>query len=202
MKVLLIDGAKAFAGTRGKLNDTMCEIAKTTLKEFGHEMQETRIDDGYDVDAEVQKFLWAEMIIYQMPAWWMGPPWIVKKYMDEVFNAGNGIFYEDEKEISPDQLKLYGKTGLLQGRHYMLSVTWNAPAETFLEYDHFFDGRGVDAVYLAFHKAHQFLGLKALPTFLAANVDKDPHIDQQIAAYKTRLSRVIWMMAKKNFHDL
>ena len=36
----------------------------------------------------MQKFLWADVVIYQMPGWWMGAPWTVKKYLDEVFTAG------------------------------------------------------------------------------------------------------------------
>lgn len=31
---------------------------------------------------------------------------------------------------------------MLEGRHYMLSVTWNAPVEAFEEFGNFFDGRG------------------------------------------------------------
>lgn len=38
----------------------------------------------------------------------------------------------------------------------MLSVTWNAPVEAFNEFGNFFDGRGVDGVYFAFHKSQQF----------------------------------------------
>ncbi|MDV3444045.1 NAD(P)H-dependent oxidoreductase, partial [Pseudomonas otitidis] len=34
---------------------------------------------------ELQKFLWADVIVWQMPGWWMGAPWTVKRYIDEVF---------------------------------------------------------------------------------------------------------------------
>lgn len=54
----------------------------------------------------------------------------------------------------------------------MLSLTWNAPMEAFTEKDQFFHGVGVDGVYLPFHKANQFLGMDALPTFIANDVIK------------------------------
>ncbi len=38
----------------------------------------------------------------------------------------------------------------------------------------FFDGRGVDGVYFAFHKSQQFLGLSQLPTFMVNDVIKEP----------------------------
>jgi putative NADPH-quinone reductase len=56
----------------------------------------------------------------------------------------------------------------------MLSLTWNAPMEAFTEKDQFFHGVGVDGVYLPFHKANQFLGMSALPTFIANDVIKMP----------------------------
>lgn len=38
----------------------------------------------------MEKFLWMDAVIWQMPAWWMGEPWVVKKYIDEVFMCGMG----------------------------------------------------------------------------------------------------------------
>ncbi len=37
-----------------------------------------------DIKEEVQGFVWADVVIWQMPGWWMGAPWTVK-YMDDVF---------------------------------------------------------------------------------------------------------------------
>ena len=67
-----------------------------TPRELGHEIRETRIDDGYDTDTEVEKFLWADVIVYQMPGWWMGAPWTLKRYIDEVFTAGHGSLYASD----------------------------------------------------------------------------------------------------------
>ena len=90
MKILLINGGKAFAHSGGELNNTLHAVAVDTLKELGHEVRETVIEQGYEVATEVQNFLWADSIVYQMPGWWMGTPWTVKRYIDEVFTEGHG----------------------------------------------------------------------------------------------------------------
>ncbi len=74
MKILLINGGKAFAHSGGELNNTLHAVAVDTLKELGHEVRETVIEQGYEVATEVQNFLWADSIVYQMPGWWMGMP--------------------------------------------------------------------------------------------------------------------------------
>ncbi len=190
MNILLINGAKEFAHSAGRYNHTLHDIARGELAELGHEIQETQVDAGYDIEAEVAKFLWADVIVYQMPGWWMGAPWIVKKYIDEVFTAGHGTLYASDGRSRNDPSRHYGSGGLLQGRRYMLSLTWNAPQAAFDEPGNFFEGRGVDAVYFPFHKSQEFLGLESLPTFLATDVIKAPDIEGDIAAYKAHLRQV------------
>ncbi|WP_311063227.1 NAD(P)H-dependent oxidoreductase [Halomonas sp. DWK9] len=190
MKILLINGGKAFAHSGGELNNTLHAVAVDTLKELGHEVRETVIEQGYEVATEVQKYLWADSIVYQMPGWWMGTPWTVKRYIDEVFTEGHGALYASDGRSRQDPTKQYGSGGLLQGRHYMLSLTWNAPLEAFNEPDNFFEGRGVDGVYFPFHKSQEFIGLAAQPTFIANDVMKVPNVERDKAAYRTHLRRV------------
>ncbi len=54
----------------------------------------------------------------------------------------------------------------------------------------FFEGVGVDGVYLPFHKANQFLGMTALPTFMCNDVIKDPDVPSYIAALRAHLEDV------------
>lgn len=190
MKILLLNGGKAFAHSGGRLNDTLHEAARGLLSELGHEVRETRIESGYSPAEEVGKILWADAIIYQMPGWWMGAPWTVKKYVDEVFTAGHGALYANDGRSRQDPSRHYGSGGLLQGRHYMLSLTWNAPREAFDEPDDFFEGRGVDGVYFPFHKAQEFVGLKALPTFIACDVIKSPDVERDISFYQAHLAEI------------
>lgn len=190
MKILLINGGKPFAHSGGELNNTFHEVAVEQLRELGHQVHETIIEQGYDVDAEVQNYLWADVIVYQMPGWWMGTPWSVKRYIDEVFTAGHGSLYANDGRSRHDPSKQYGSGGLLQGRRYMLSLTWNAPREAFDESDNFFEGRGVDGVYFAFHKSQTFVGLEGLPTFIANDVMKMPDVERHTAEYREHLREV------------
>ena len=191
MKILLINGGKAFAHSGGELNNTLHSVAVSTLTEMGYEIRETVIDQDYDLETEVQNFLWADTIVYQMPGWWMGAPWIVKRYIDEVFTEGHGALYASDGRSRQDPTKQYGSGGLLQGRRYMLSLTWNAPLEAFDEPGNFFEGRGVEGVYFPFHKSQEFIGLEALPTFIANDVMKVPQVDRNKADYRDHLRKVL-----------
>ncbi|MEM0672213.1 NAD(P)H-dependent oxidoreductase [Dickeya oryzae] len=187
--VLIINAGKAFGHSKGELNRTLTDVAATFLRDKGRQVRVTTVDDGYDIEQEVQNILWADAIIYQMPGWWMGAPWTLKKYIDEVFTAGHGSLYASDGRTRTDASKKYGSGGLLQGKHYLLSLTWNAPLEAFTDPDQFFHGVGVDGVYLPFHKANQFIGLSPLPTFICNDVIKQPDVEQDIARYRAHLDQ-------------
>ena len=187
--VLIINGAKPFLFAKGELNNMFATLAGEHLTALGHSVSTTVVDAPYSIDEEVQKIANSDVIIYQMPGWWMGEPWIVKRYIDEVFSAGHGVLYASDGRSRTDASKKYGSGGLLQGKKYMLSLTWNAPLEAFDDPEQFFHGVGVDGVYLHFHKVNQFLGLEALPTFIANDVEKNPQIEQDIANYRRHLDQ-------------
>ncbi|MGE8463763.1 MAG: NAD(P)H-dependent oxidoreductase [Pseudomonas capeferrum] len=189
-KILLLNGGKQFAHSDGRLNATLHEAALAHLDRAGFEVRQTFIDGGYDVQEEVEKFLWADVVIYQMPGWWMGAPWTVKKYIDDVFTEGHGSLYASDGRTRSDASQKYGSGGLIQGKQYMLSLTWNAPQQAFDNPGDFFEGKGVDAVYFPFHKANQFLGMTGLPTFLAVDVMKRPDVPAALAAYEAHLGEV------------
>lgn len=188
--ILLINGAKTFAHSNGQLNDTLTELAQEVLSGLGHQVQVTRADSEYDAKAEVEKFLWADTVIYQMPGWWMGAPWTVKKYIDDVFTEGHGSLYANDGRSRADASKKYGSGGLIHDKNYMLSLTWNAPMDAFNDAEQFFHGVGVDGVYLPFHKANQFLGMQTLPTFIVNDVIKAPEVEAYMAQYRNHLTQV------------
>ena len=189
-KILLLNGGKQFAHSDGRYNATLHDAAVAFLDRAGCDIKTTFIDGGYDIEEEVQKILWADVIIYQMPGWWMGAPWIVKKYIDEVFTEGHGSLYASDGRTRSDASKKYGSGGLIQGKTYMLSLTWNAPMEAFTDKEQFFHGVGVDGVYLPFHKANQFLGMEALPTFITNDVIKMPDVPRYVAEYREHLGKI------------
>ena len=188
--ILLINGAKTFAHSNGQLNDTLTELAQEVLSDLGHQVQVTRADSEYDAKAEVEKFLWADTVIYQMPGWWMGAPWTVKKYIDDVFTEVHGSLYVNDGRSRADASKKYGSGGLIHDKNYMLSLTWNAPMDAFNDAEQFFHGVGVDGVYLPFHKANQFLGMQTLPTFIVNDVIKAPEVEAYMAQYRDHLTQV------------
>ena len=189
-KILLLNGGKAFAHSHGQYNTTLHDAALAFLDRAGFDIKTTFIDGGYDAEEEVQKILWADVVIYQMPGWWMGAPWTVKKYLDEVFTVGHGSLYANDGRTRSDASQKYGSGGLIQGKQYMLSLTWNAPVQAFEDPSDFFEGKGVDAVYFPFHKANEFLGMSGLPTFICNDVMKVPNIEHDVARYEQHLAEV------------
>ena len=98
-----------------------------------------------------------DAVIWQMPGWWMHEPWTVKKYMDEVFTAGAGTLYANDGRHRVSPTEGYGTGGLLQGRRaYAVADVERASRSFTREGD--FEGLGVDALYMHFHKAHEFMG--------------------------------------------
>ena len=185
--ILIINGAKQFAHSNGELNDTLTELAYNVLVENGHHIKITRTDKDYDITEEIQKYVWADVIIYQMPGWWMGSPWTVKKYIDDIFTEGHGVLYASDGRSRSDASKKYGSGGLIHDKKYMLSLTWNAPKDAFTDPYQFFNGVGVDGVYLPFHKANQFLGMQGLPTFIVNDVIKAPNVELYKTEYRQHL---------------
>ena len=120
MNILLLDGGKEFGHSHGELNHTLHKKAKEVLTALGHNVKETVIDAGYDVEAEIEKFLWMDAVIWQMPGWWMHEPWTVKKYIDEVLTVGHGKLYHSDGRHRVNPTEGYGTGGLLQGKKHML----------------------------------------------------------------------------------
>lgn len=187
LNILIINGAKKFAHSNGELNDTLTILAQQVLVELGHTVQISRADSNYDIQEEIQKYIWTDVVIYQMPGWWMGAPWTVKKYIDDIFTEGHGTLYASDGRSRSDTSKKYGSGGLIHDKKYMLSLTWNAPKEAFTQADQFFEGVGVDGVYLPFHKANQFLGMQGLNTFIVHDVIKMPNVEQYESEYRQHL---------------
>ena len=191
MNILIINGSAKFGLiSKAELNLQLTQFAKTFLEAKGNNVKITQVENGYDPEDEVNKYLWADIIIYQMPGWWMGLPWIFKKYIDDVFSAGHGKLYESDGRTRKDMSKKYGSAGLSQDKKYMLSVTWNAPLQAFIGADEFFEGAGADGVYYAFHKANQFLGMQALETFMINDVIKNTDLPRYLKEYDLHLNKV------------
>jgi modulator of drug activity B len=97
-KIFIINGGQKFGHSGGKFNET---ISQETLNFFKNnpnfEVKLTDINYDYDPAEEVQKFVWADVIIYHTPIWWFQVPHDFKKYIDVVFTEGHatGIYNSD-----------------------------------------------------------------------------------------------------------
>src|SRR5659263_619994 len=105
--------------SEGNLTKALIETATEVFENNGLEVNTTKIEDGYDPNEEMEKHLWADLVILQTPVNWMSALWIYKKYADEVFNAG--LFSQkmvvDDGRTRKDPSKQYGSGGVLQGRN-------------------------------------------------------------------------------------
>ena len=176
-KILILNGGMKYGESGGKLNRAFSEIMADELGKMGKQAQITHIEDGYDDVAELAKWVESDVVIWQIPGWWMGEPWIVKKYIDEVLHGKKvmGVMFNNDGRSRDDDSKRYGSGGLCAGKAMMLSTTWNAPLYAFNQVGEFFDGRGVDEIFIHIYKIHQFIGFsKFLPSFMANDVHKKP----------------------------
>lgn len=191
-RIFIINGAPKFAHSGGEFNKTLAGWTKSFFEQQGNDIKYTDINDEYDPEEEVKKFVWADVIIYHTPIWWFQLPNDLKKYIDEVFTAGhqNGIYFSDGRR-SANPTRNYGTGGSLQGRKYMLTTTWNAPIEAFTLEGEFFDRHSVDeSVMFGFHRMNAFVGLSPLESFHFYDVMKNPNIEQAEKDYLKHLEKI------------
>jgi modulator of drug activity B len=189
--VLIIHAHQHYEGiSTGKLNAAMADVVQQEMEQCGYTVQHTHIEKGYTVADEVAKHLWADLIILQSPVYWFGMPWIYKKYVDEVFTAGmlQGSFITGDGRTRTDPTRQYGSGGLLQGKQYMVSLTWNAPQEAFDNpAQALFKGKSVDDVLVANTANYAFCGMEVLPSFSCFDVMKSPAIEDDMARLRAHL---------------
>ena len=192
--VLLINAHQFYEGfAEGKLNKTMADVITEEMEAKGCEVKLTYIEKGYDINKEVEKHLWADIIITQSPVYWFGTPWIYKKYIDEVFTTGlvQQNLVVDDGRTRKDPNRQYGTGGKMQGKKYMLSLTWNAPSKAFGNKEqNLFEGKTVDDIFIGNTAAYKFCGAEILPSFSCYDVMKEPDVESDIQRVKQHLINV------------
>lgn len=191
-RVLVINAHQSYPGiSEGRLNRTMVNVIKEELEKKGYEVRVTSIEQGYNIDNEVKKHLWADIIITQSPVYWFGAPWIYKKYIDEVFTAGmiQQSFISGDGRTPKDPTRQYGTGGKLQGKQFLLSLTMNAPRDVFDDPSQkLHEGRSLDDLFWSTTSVYKFCGIEILPTFGSFDVISAPQIQSDIERLKQRLS--------------
>lgn len=137
--VLIINGHQKYEEiAEGKLTQTFIDTAEEFFLKNNFEVKHSTVESDYDIKEELDKFSWADYILFQYPIYWMGVPWITKKYMDEIFSGGNGtVTFVNDGRSRSDSSKKYGSGGLMNDKKYMLSLTYNCPSNEFDNKDGF-----------------------------------------------------------------
>ncbi len=190
--VLIINGHQYYENiAEGKLTAIFIDAANAFFTNNDFTVKNTIIESDYDISEEVDKFAWADYILFQYPVYWMGVPWSTKKYIDEIFSAGqnNGMYVNDGRSRK-DPTKKYGSGGLMQSKKYMLSLTYNCPTTEFDNTDGFFDGLSLDEANIATHKTFQFCGATPLQTYSIHDIFKgDLDVTAEMEKFKTLLHK-------------
>ncbi len=127
--------------------------------------------------------------------YWFATPWIYNKYADEIFTAGliqqNLII--DDGRTREDPHKQYGTGGKMQGKKYMLSLTWNAPEKSIGNKDQsLFEGKTVDDIFIGNTANYKFCGAEILPSFSCFDVVKNTDVETDRARLKKHLEKFIF----------
>ncbi len=107
-----------------------------------------------DIKEEMDKVLWADLIIFQFPIWWSNFPAILKGWIDRVLF--NGFAF------NLAEMKLYDN-GPLKGKKGMFSFTTGAPRELYSDQG----PHGEIEILINYfnHILFEFVGMEALPYF-------------------------------------
>jgi modulator of drug activity B len=192
--IFIINGGHPFAHSGGKFNETLFNNTITHFESLdGFEVQSTQVGDNYDPKEEVEKYKWADLVIYHTPIWWFQIPFGFKKYIDEVFTEGhqNGIYKSDGRSRVNPNIN-YGTGGLMHGKKYMLTTSWNAPKTAFTLENEFFNQKSVDeGVMFGFHKMNAFTGMELLATHHFHDMEKNADVPLELRDYNEFLNKVI-----------
>lgn len=178
--IFVINGGQHFAHSGGKFNHTVTGWTAAFLSEQEYQYRVTDINDDFDPAREVENFKWADVIIFHTPIWWFQVPNRLKRYIDEVFTAGhnNGIYKSDGRSSKNPAIN-YGTGGLMQGKKYMVTTSWNAPDTAFTLEGEFFNQTSVDdGILFGFHKSMEFASLKRIPGFHFHDMEKNASIER------------------------
>ena len=191
--IFIINGGHPFAHSGGRFNET---LFANTISHFesleGFKVKSTQVGENYKVKEEVDKFKWADLVIYHTPIWWFQIPFGFKKYIDEVFTEGhqNGIYASDGRSRKNPNIN-YGTGGLMHGKKYILTTSWNAPKTAFTLENEFFNQKSVDeGAMFGFHRMNAFTGMELLATHHFHDMEKNADVPFELNTYSTFLNDV------------
>lgn len=134
--------------------------------------------DGFaeEIQAEIDKLDWCDVLIFQFPLWWFSVPAILKGWVDRVFAMGRiyggGKWYDN---------------GVFKGKRAMLSVTTGGPQTMYSKLG--LNGHLDTILYPINHGILRFVGFDVLPPFVVWSATRITPQERQtyLDAYKQRL---------------
>ena len=144
------------------------------------EMYATEVNGfSADLDSEMGKIEWCDLMIWQFPLWWFGLPAVLKGWVDRV--CARGRIYGSGRRY---------ETGVFRGKRALLSLTTGGQEETYRK-----DGANgdINAILRPIHRGNlQFIGFDVLaPQIVYAPVRMtQEQRKQQLANYAARLKRI------------
>jgi NAD(P)H dehydrogenase (quinone) len=129
-----------------------------------------------DLQAEMDKLAWCDVLIFQFPIWWLGMPAIMKGWIDRVFAVG----------------RVYGggrwfDGGVLSGKRVMCSVTVAGPAAIYSDQGVY---GPIEAILYPIHRGiFEFTGLTVIEPFVVYGVRRmePPTGTEELARYRERI---------------
>jgi putative NADPH-quinone reductase len=132
-----------------------------------------------EIESEMAKIEWCDLMIWQFPLWWFGLPAVFKGWVDRVFamgrTYGGGRFYQ---------------SGVFRGKRALLSLTTGGPEEAYRKGA--FNG-ALAGILRPIHRGMlQFVGFDVLAPQIVYGPAHltDEQRKQHLAAYANRLQGV------------
>lgn len=147
------------------------------LRQHDEEELASRVN-GYvpELQREMDKLAWCDILVFQFPLWWFGLPAILKGWVDRVFAVGRayggGRWFEN---------------GVLRGKRAMLSVTVGGSAAMFSEQG--INGPIEQVLFPIQHGILGFVGFDVMEPFVVYRPKSMDDIQRAacVAAYQQRV---------------
>ncbi|WP_072052643.1 NAD(P)H-dependent oxidoreductase, partial [Elizabethkingia anophelis] len=187
----------------GAFNKSITGWTKEVLEKEGFKVRISNVNDEFDAVQEAENFKWADVVVYHFPVWWFQVPNRLKFYIDEVFTAGhkNGIYESDGRSRTNPKIN-YGTGGLMHGKKYFVTSSWNAPDTAFTMEGEFFQQKSVDeGVLFGFHRMNAFTGMTHLGSFHFHDMEKNATAER-VNQYETEYKEYIQSIFAKEKYIL
>jgi NAD(P)H dehydrogenase (quinone) len=158
-------------------------VAREDTDFFHYQREQTHATDGNlfvpELKAEMDKLLWADLVIFQFPLWWFSLPAILKGWVDRVFAMGFAYGGGRRHE-----------TGVFRGKRAMLAFTTGGPPSSYTA-----GGSHGDVFELLRHVQYgmlHFVGMDVLAPFIAYGAARVTAAERTayLDAYRARLNAI------------